>query len=114
MNIADQAKTLIKEFEEPFNDIDVHLRVECPEDWSEDYAICGDFYWDVVNSEYFDQDALRRDLENKIKDHFGGNGENVVLLNDHGSSQKNLDVGAIYIVMYYESQEIEIYRHKEE
>ncbi len=62
MNIANQAKTLIKEFETPFNDIDVHLNVECPEDWSEDYAICGNFYLDIVNSEYFDQDALRRDL----------------------------------------------------
>jgi hypothetical protein len=71
MNVAKVMKKMINEVNEGIDNIRLHLKPECSKNWNEGYAIAnGLWYDDYLQSDYFDHDRFRFDVEQKIKAYF--------------------------------------------
>lgn len=89
MNIAETMRNVLSKLKKGLDDIDFpSIRPECIDEWSENYAIVKDVYYDYPESDYFDHDRFRQDYENMVKVLFPG----------------------CKVAFYWQSQEIEVYK----
>jgi hypothetical protein len=86
MNVAETMRKAIPEIKKGIDDIRFYVRPELEENWTENYAIVEGFYYDYPDSDYFEHDRFRSDMENKVKAMFPG----------------------CKVTFYWESQEIEV------